>query len=458
MKRLNLIFTLLIFSGLTAFGQTVENGSFEVWDKYEYYKLDSWFTPTRNVSRTTDSKEGKYALKLENTISETGAKYRSYAYNRYIPAGLRGFKFEDEALSLVFWAKYDLAEGDSGRIVAYLRKDGVTKGYVDFSMYGSTNDNYVKHSVPIYWYSSRIPDTAWIYLYSYTETDVDGPGYIIFDDIHFENIGKRGHDMTNQGFENWTDLGVEYPHNWRSLDLLYIDNYSTFLPERSAFKSEDAVVGDYSLKVSNYESNDIPRRSYIFIGTEDVHRYTPSYIVSNRYEYIQGYYKMVSDAEDSAYMQFRTYGNGRYYSNNVVYFTPNNRWQHFSAPISYYYADSIPDSAYLAIYSGTGVIKSSNTALYLDGLELVNEPYSVSIAPLETGAKVYPNPTSSGITIELEEPSYIQILNTQGVILESMNLEAGRQELNLEQLPVGVYYIYAKTKDKKTWQKKIMKR
>jgi hypothetical protein len=283
---------------------------------------------------------------------------------------------------------------------------------------------------------------------------VDGPGYVIFDDIHFENIGQRGHDMTNQGFEEWTDLGIDFPQHWRSLDLLYYDTYLTFLSERSAFRSSDALLGNSSLKITNYDSAN-PRRTYIYIGTENDDYYTPCFKIYQKYAYFQGCYKMESDAEDSAFIQFRTFENGQLLSNSFMYLTPTTKWTHFSFPINYY-RDSIPDSAALIAYSGVGTIKSAQTALYLDGLDLVMQPYSVGISDVDSRFRMYPNPVESEIHILLQEPMYCVILDVQGREVLRMELLAGRNSIDLSSQPTGIYYIRL-VNDNYQWQKIVVK-
>jgi hypothetical protein len=67
---------------------------------------------------------------------------------------------------------------------------GDYKGAVDFRFTGSTNDEWVKYSVPINWSGARTPDTVLMYFYSYADYGVDGDGWVIFDDVHFERLAN----------------------------------------------------------------------------------------------------------------------------------------------------------------------------------------------------------------------------------------------------------------------------
>ena len=105
---------------------------------------------------------------------------------------------------------------------------------------------------------SRQIDTTWFTLYSYTENQVDGNGYVIFDDLHFENIGEKVGTFYNGGFEEWYNIGIDFPSQWRSVDLLAYDSYTNFLQSKSCTLSEsgNTNLGANSLVIKNYKSGE----------------------------------------------------------------------------------------------------------------------------------------------------------------------------------------------------------
>ena len=288
-------FILLLISilPLIVSAQTIPNGDFENWEVRDHYKLNGWYSPTQNVERTTDAKVGKYALKLSNTYSASSNGTKGYVRNiDYSNRDtLNGFAFEGDALSLVFWSKHNLAAGDTARAYVVFREEGVYKGKVDFRFSGSTNGEFVKYNVPLEWSSSRTPDSVWVYLYSYIANKVQGDGYVIYDDVHFEKIGERMPDFTNADFEDWHNIGVDFPSNWRSVDLAVYDTYNSFLYSKSNFKvtGEDAFAGGTSLLVKNYDNYGTPRYGYCYLGTENNDYYTPHFQFTDTFQYLQGY-------------------------------------------------------------------------------------------------------------------------------------------------------------------------
>lgn len=455
---------LLVLISIFSFGsqliaQNIPNGDFENWEVRDHYKLNDWYSPTRNVERTTDAKVGNYALKLTNTYIENSNGYRGYVrnidYNNL--DSLNGFGVSGDPLSLVFWSKHDLAVGDTARIYVVFRDHGTYKGRVDFRFTGSTNDEFVKYSVPISWSSARTPDTAWIYLYSYIDA-VDGDGFVIFDDVHFEKIGERMPNFTNHDFEDWTNIGTEYPTGWRTFDLLYYENYTTFLSERTSYKTsgEDAYIGDYAMKMTNYFST-VPRYTYQYTGTENNDYYTPVFPVNDTFQFLQGYYKYLPEGNDTARILFRTWEGGASRSYDNIYLPAADKWTFFTMPINYYSSTIMPDSATMLIYSAfTDSIEGSKSTLFLDGLDLVMKPQAVSVEELSDNIFLYPNPANTQVTIVAKENCDLVIYNPIGSIINTHQVLAGINTIDLTTYNTGIYFFNFNTKTKQ-WTTKILK-
>lgn len=463
MKNLLLTFSILISASLLAQVQDLPNGNFEEWKKRDHYKPSNYFSPTRNVFRTEDARTGNYALKLVNTYQEGTRGTRSYIRNVDANSGLEGFRFTGDPLSLVFWSKHDLAEHDTARVYARFNYRGGYKGVVDFRFTGKTFDQWVKYSIPINWNGARIPDTVLLYFYSYADYGVDGDGYVIFDDVHFEKIGQRIEDLPNFGFEDWYNVGVDYPDEWRSIDLLVYDSYYTFLLEQSVFKveGEEAFNGGTSLMIKNYDNYGNPRAGYCFYGTDNNDYFTPAFPVSDTFKYLQGYYKYLPDGDerkDTARLIFRTWekGSGRSYDN--LYLTESKDWKFFSMPINYYNASARPDSgAFIAYSTSTDSIHGFNSKLYLDELKLVMEPQPASIKVINPLAAVYPNPADKYIVLDAQEAGLLTIRNSLGQSIQTQEIKNGSNRVMLNTDSPGIYYLTLSTK-KNIWTKKILKK
>ena len=411
----------------------------------DHFKLSGWYSFTKNVERTTDAKEGNYAIKLINTTNGNRGLARNLDYNN--KQEINGDAVSGDALSISFWCKYDLAAGDTARFYAVLREKGTYKGKVDFRFTGDSDDEFVKFTIPIEWNTSgnRQIDSAWFNLYSYVENVVDGDGYVIFDDFAFENIGERVGAFPNSGFEDWYNVGVEFPENWRSVDLLVYDTYTSFLNTPSSTKTftKDAHTGNHSLVIQNYMSGDNVRRGYSFIGEENNDYYTPHFPFVDTFKYIQGYYKFIPDGSDTARINMRTYHEGNSRSNNNLFIHEEaTEWTYFSMPLTYN-STLDPDSAALIFYSGNDQDGEYNlgTKLYLDNLELVLEPtpLQLSIVHIENTITNYPNPTSDKVYLDTREVyTTCTIADALGKTEEARLIN---NTVSLKNYPSGIYFI-----------------
>jgi hypothetical protein len=428
------------------FGQTVPNGNFEKWQIRDHYKLDGWYSPTRNVERTTDAKVGSYAIRLSNTYSETSngttGYFRNLDYNN--KDTLNGFAFDGDPLSMVFWSKHELAVGDTARAYVVFREKGVYRGKVDFRFTGSSNGEFVKYNVPIEWSGARTPDSAWVYLYSYVNSKVNGDGYVIFDDFHFEKIGERLPELPNGDFEQWTNIGVEYPVEWRSIDLQAYDGSTYFYSPRAVTQvtGSEAFLNGTSVVLNNYESGGTPRSSYCYIGTENNDYYTPTFPISDTFRYLQGYYKYLPDGDDTARVNFRAWESGKSRVYDNLYLTEAKEWTFFSLELNYDAQKYKPDSAALIFWStSTAVAYGVATKFYIDNLELVMTPapLKLSIANVQKQVKIFPNPTNNGIQIETKFPiHHAEIVGTLGTVTV---LAVLNDSADLSKLSPGVYYL-----------------
>jgi hypothetical protein len=455
------IITFIFLTTLHFFvhAQNVPNGDFEKWRIRDHYKPAGMTATIRNAERSTDSWEGNYSLKLSNTFIPSSRGYRSYAFNVDKAKNIDGVAFTGDALSIAFWTKYDLAYGDTARVYVILRDKGVYKGKVDFRFTGTSQGEWVKYSVPIEWTSSHSVDSVWINLYSYADYGVDGDGYVLFDDIHFTNLDERQMDFENHGFENWDNIGINYPNGWRSLDLLYYDTYYSFFYEPTVFQvqGEDAFQGESSMLVKNAKSNGSggSRYGYCFLGLENNDYYTPFFSIDT-FKYLQGYYKYIPDGDDTASINLRTWGKGAYKSNDYYYLGPAAEWTFFAFPINYNTSAIKADSAALIFYSGkTTDVRGPNSSLYLDNIELVMEPKSLGIEKIHRANQIYPNPFEHTITIQCYDNDILSIYNGMGKLIAQRAVLPGKNQIHLTQLSSGLYFI--KT-HKQSWTTKVIKR
>ncbi|MDG1721057.1 MAG: T9SS type A sorting domain-containing protein, partial [Bacteroidia bacterium] len=218
----------------------------------------------------------------------------------------------------------------------------------------------------------------------------------------------------------------------------------------------DVFMGESSLLIKNAYSNSSggTRYGYCFLGIEDNDYYTPHFPIDT-FKYLQGYYKYIPDGDDTARINLRTWGKGKYKSNDNFYLSAASDWTFFAFPINYYTSPITADSAGLIFYSGkTDSVRGPNSSLYLDNLELVMQPKRLGISTLNEEVSIYPNPFQRSIIIKSNEINTLDFYNTLGKLIATHRIFVGDNMLDLVELPTGIYYF--KTR-KQSWTKKVIK-
>jgi hypothetical protein len=64
---------------------------------------------------------------------------------------------------------------------------------------------------------------------------------------------------------------------------------------------------------------------------------------------------------------------------------------------------------------------------------------SVTETQMEDVIKVFPNPSSGKVNVELLQPAFARIIDFAGTIVFDGNLNAGMNILDLQVLPAGIY-------------------
>jgi hypothetical protein len=397
-------------------------------------------------------------MKLINDFNSNGSSRSGYAYSiDYANREFSGHEFSADVSNMVFWAKHDLAPGDTARIYAYFRENGRTKGTCNFYYSGTTNNEWVKYNVPVSWTSTHTPDSVWVHFYGNVKSTNQGEGYILIDDFHFEHFGTRPNDnITNHDFEVWDNIGNQYPKGWMSIDYRYQKFYSSITSDKSVVKNLDAYSGDYSMSVSDYDRYG-DKHGYIYPGTELNHYYKPVFGIDQRYNYLQGYYKYFPSSIDSGVLIARTFENGSQRSRDTAFFHAASEWTYFNLPINYYSENYNPDSATLMVYSSRAdSFVGLETTLFLDALEFTMQPHTASIQFEENDTRIYPNPTQRSFIINMTSTAEVSIISPLGQLIQKQTLTVGENSIDIEHSSSGLYTLIF-NQNNKQWQTKIVK-
>lgn len=424
-----------LFLSLLALSQ-VPNFEFENWDNFEIQSPADW-SFNGNVSQSLDKTDGTFAVKLENKISSE--QEIGFVANTPITNNFNGGKpYTDIPLVMRFDAKYDLAQGDVAKAIAVFKASGQPIATVDFSMTGNTADTFVTYKIPIQWLISAVPDSIIILFVSndFDNTQLNGDGYLIVDNLIFESIGIPDQQVDNPSFENWETTNVAHPTNWYTSSLIASELLGFQIDVESVVKSTVSHSG-FSLLLQNkfFDGELFP--GVAFTGNSFDENFPPAFAVSSNWKNLQGYYKYNPENNDSGSIAALMYQNGniigsaQFYATNLV-----DDISYFSTPIVYF-GGSTPDSATIIIASANFEnARGTNSKLWVDKLSFTNNPASTE--NLTKTISVYPNPSNNVINVSVSfdaENYYVFNLIGEEVILSESNV------IDISELPSGSYFI-----------------
>mgnify|MGYP001570822404 FL=1 len=444
MKHLYLLILSFLIIGSTL-AQEVRSGDFENWVKRESYSLED-FNTFGEVKRSEDSEVGSYAIRLENIDNPVDDQFGLITNAQIGDKILGGQAYDESPLSLRFFAKYDLATGDAAQVLTLFKLNGNIIGSASVFLEGSSNDTFLKFSVPIVWQVSALPDTV-VFVAASRDLDedtVNGNGFVILDDIHFTTISKRHKELNNGDFENWSANGVEVPKDWFTVDDFYAElGFPTPYPLVS--KSTDAHGGKYSMLLRNIEqANDFaPGIAASVLDMSRIEK--PGFPVNRNWKFLEGWYKYETNGDDSMNVNVVMYklgvpiSLGMKQSNKSV-----SDWTYFTVPLTYLTDLVIADSATLILAScNPDEARSGDTKLWIDDLKFTDNPLSV-FERTRHKLGVYPNPFEGDIQLDGIDQitgTEFQLINVNGVVVQQGIIGKNKEIAVRSDLNRGVYFL-----------------
>jgi hypothetical protein len=439
------IFTLISLLIITTFGyaQNIPNGDFENWTTNEEYNLQG-FTTVGILSRSSDRKVGKHALKLENG-KKSGGNLFSAITNSEFGNGFAygGVPYEDRPLSLKFWAKYDLITNDKAHIVCYFKNQTKVIGVVNFQIGGSSAGKFLEYSVPITWYSTGLPDSLAFFASSTSlyNNYTRGDGFIILDDMHFATINTRNTGPTNGDFENWDTTEYLTANSWfRTEDLLIAEEGDDF-GYTWVTKVDNGQSGS-AIRLQNQKIEDNIVAGALVSHNDFKNIVKPSFKVDKQWKYLEGYYKYKPVNGDSAIITIPMYNAGTLIGGAEYKFGKSTtEWTYFAIPLEYFGQE---------VDSGTLLIGSADfdnplgdsSEFQLDQLRLADWTIGVQKPKLEQ-LLVYPNPASDNIQISFDNPgdTQIDLRDMHGRLIYSTLSHKSENRINTAFLESGLYQL-----------------
>jgi hypothetical protein len=453
---------LLLFASLLSFGasaqMSVPNGNFENWtsatyDFPQYYPQNSnpeaFFrcnTPF-NVTKSTDSYNGSFAVQLQTNASATDTCY-GYFGNFDMANGdpstwTGGAPITQKPTGIRGYYKYNVASADSALIIVVARQGGVTIGSI-IAKLGGIHSTYTLFNFNFSPALPAIPDS--IIFASASSDAIAGQGIpgstLLLDSVSFTGITVQPLQM-NGDFEMWQSQTIENPDFW------YGGN-----SQGGLIKTTDRVAGNFAveLQTSPGDNNGVPRAQAGYASTgywdESCMCQKGGYPFSNMVDTLAFWYKYVpSVASDSAeiYMNFKN--GGTYMGFAGMHLPASPTYQYKEIPVNLM---STPDSVIIGLQSSLW----QDSALIYVGADLKVDEMHFKSQPLATGlsnafrnsgVSFYPNPfnTTGTITIDASVNTTdmeVVLYNIAGSIVKKIRSNEHTVVIDRTNLDNGIYF------------------
>jgi hypothetical protein len=459
MKKILLLnISIFICAGLWS---QIPNPGFENWSIHSLNAPSSWQFVLGKVSKVTPGHAGSFAAKLEadTIIGNPGVVLYGYSNNGQDFTGGIPCPYKPDSVKGYF--KYSITAGDSANILVILKKNGNILAFNWFPIKGSHTANFIRLQFKIdYTDNVTTPDSLILGIASTLGKTDHNKGYIIVDDI---SLTKINFTVPNGNFESWGARNYDEADGWESMD------YEAFLRDAPLplTKTTDSHQGTYAALIQNFIIGQDTVYGVISTGKIDSW-FTPGFPVTEKPDFLKGYYKFIPQNGDSMIIAVQLFYNGIPIGQGS--FTKGETvasYQPFTVDINYG-GPFTPDSATIIIASFFGDKNGrphGNSKLYIDALELGTNTGTTNILPIHGNSfNVYPNPVnkSSVVSYQLSENSNVilELYNMAGqrlrtIIDSRQNNGSYTLDLNRDNLAPGIYELKLVT-DNNTLNRKIV--
>ena len=431
--------------------------NFENWQSVENIFPHDWWV-WGNVAMAP-SYNGSTALSVFGTPevpfcgSFTGIHAEGFAFG--------GTPFSARPDSLIFYANYSVATGDTAFGLLALRKSGTDISYTLVPLTGTTSGTFIRIAAPISYSSLANPDSAIIgfistnYLFSHPVAQ----SWLKVDDISFSGTTQS---VPSADFEQWDSSTYMVPQGWTTSFTELPVNFNT---PHKVDRTTDANVGNYAVVLHNSPTS--VNNQFLTEATLNTFKNPPdgmhpSFAVTKRYKTINGYVKYTPQNDTASFtiVMYRAgnmIGSGSWLLDSAI-----NVYTPFCIAIAYSDTTAIPDSAAIRVAdsyttpSGTATLTIDN--LGFDGYyedSIYTEVPIVTATGKVVSLNIYPNPNNGILEADYLSPLDEEItltvydLNGRPVYTEIGAPNPGNKvafKLNLANLPESVYFIRAKSK------------
>lgn len=466
MKKNHLFFLILITLSSITFSQELLNPGFEWWNMEHYFDEPEAYHTTNfhcysglgygNVSKSTDSYSGTYAVRLETM--DAGRPMFGAIATGVIGEDLfeNGIPFGSRPETMKGFAKYSVVPGDSAFIIAIFKKQGEPIAMV-YHVFTGSSDIYQFFEETITWSVPDIyPDTLMVFASSSNFNGMQVVGSVLMlDEMIFTNSDDP---FPNGDFENWEAVEAEEPEDWFTSNV-----FSIATGILAVTKSEESFSGNYAIRMETVENQWGDTMCVITNGYFGEEGPAGGLAIQQVPYALSGYYKYFPVGEDTALAGMSLYRFDPVSETTVLLYDtvyllpPVEEFTPFNFQLLY---DSLamPDTLNVAFASGNFVEDTSyfglGSVLYLDDLHIsywpsvINQSYSK-----DAEYDVFPNPFTEKVTFTLfnKEPVIsieLYDLNGKRILVKQLQKTAEHEVVfNLDQYDRGIYAYIIRFED-----------
>ncbi|MCG3164302.1 MAG: Ycf48-like protein [Bacteroidia bacterium] len=449
----------------------IPNWNFEQWEPDTLILPAQWNILSDSTAERVPGHSGNYALKLSDTnFGMLG--FPGDGSQNGLPVFYGGCPFTSRPDSVIFYLNYYLNPLDSGMFLLHLR-NGNTVVSGEFKVItGNSGGNFQRFSFPVNYLSSENPDTMVVGFTTFSPFSSVQPdhtdNFMILDDISFYPPVSTSN--CNVDFEDWIDFPFDNLKHWHYVKSIFIDpadiEGSQRVLKTEGYETEGSAVELRSSTYANlWLSGDISNNPNKDMFGGNYHG-TP---VSRRYQFLNGYYKYQPFEGDSLMIDVGMFkntvaiGHGFFVASGTT-----NSFTSFDIPISYYDANSIPDSAIINIRNNNMGSPAGASSLVVDRLSFDGHWGTMDTIPgfesheLSEDIFIYPNPAKNLLVIELKDENHrngiVSIVDMNGRVILQFNIPEGNNRITVDVSSVnaGIYFLQVLIGNRNYQHKKLV--
>ena len=442
MKNNLLLFFAITFATTTfaQFGQ-IENGGFENWHNETVYENpDIWKTSndleyfgTPLLTKSTDANNGNYSARFDVEIVNSDT-LSSYVFHGDISGGNGpdgGIAYTDNFEALTIDYKGSLEVGDTIQLLMIRYLNG---NAVDFQIKPIFYGTQSSWTTSVLFVGNQPQDSLFI---GFILGDPNGNyapqpnSWALLDNVKLLSGGVEQTALPNQSFENWSDVTVENPNTWYTINDILVGSNN-----ENITKTTDANSGQFAVQLETILINNDTTEAYLSVGAIDIYQGNFAPIPYNTIPTnISGAYKYTSVNGSTGGLNIIFYQGGNPIGFHTETFTSQSNYTTFNAALT---IAGTPDSILILANSGAEV----GSILLLDDLSFSGGNVSLDEL-LSIDYQMYPNPAKEIVSIRLpEDGEYnISIATVNGKELAVLQNQNGIATLNVDNLEAGIYFV-----------------